>query len=70
MKRFLFALLITSTLYMGVSQKYQQPLSIADVNVNTRQNPYLLWNFSTGGWVDSSPALGDMNGDGKLDVVV
>jgi len=30
----------------------------------------LLWSFSTGGGVSSSPAIGDIDGDGKLDVIV
>ena len=29
-----------------------------------------LWNYSTGYYVSSSPALGDVDNDGKLEVVV
>ncbi|MFH8093133.1 MAG: PQQ-binding-like beta-propeller repeat protein, partial [Candidatus Aenigmatarchaeota archaeon] len=28
-----------------------------------------LWHFSTGGFIYSSPAIGDVNGDGNIDVV-
>ncbi|MBD3229861.1 MAG: PQQ-binding-like beta-propeller repeat protein [Candidatus Lokiarchaeota archaeon] len=31
------------------------------------ENGSLLWNFSTNDDVESSPALGDINGDGKIE---
>ncbi|MHA1654193.1 MAG: hypothetical protein ACTSVT_09405 [Candidatus Thorarchaeota archaeon] len=37
-------------------------MTTADVNV--------IWSFTTGFWMDSSPALGDVDGDGDLDVVI
>ncbi|MHA1896973.1 MAG: hypothetical protein ACTSU2_06205, partial [Promethearchaeota archaeon] len=30
----------------------------------------LAWSYTTGDWVDSSPALGDVDGDGQIEVVV
>ena len=35
-----------------------------------QQKPILLWTYETGDWVFSSPALGDVDGDGRLEVVV
>ncbi|MHA1736179.1 MAG: FG-GAP repeat domain-containing protein, partial [Candidatus Thorarchaeota archaeon] len=36
----------------------------------TDQTPVLLWSYTTGDWVCSSAALGDVDGDGKLEVVI
>jgi len=33
------------------------------------ENGSLLWKFKTGGWVDSSPAIADIDGDSKPEVV-
>jgi len=30
----------------------------------------LQWNYSTTGWVDSSPAIADVDADGQLEVLV
>jgi len=32
--------------------------------------PKILWSFETGSWVASSPSLGDIDNDGKLEIVV
>ncbi|MGQ4892986.1 MAG: FG-GAP-like repeat-containing protein [Candidatus Njordarchaeia archaeon] len=41
-----------------------------EVYVFNGENGSMLWNYTTGGYVSSSPALGDVDGDGKLEVVV
>jgi len=39
-------------------------------DVNITENVSLLWRYYTGSWVYSSPAISDIDGDGKQEVVI
>ncbi len=45
-------------------------ISLSAVSHTRRTRPVLLWSYETGDKVWSSPSLGDIDGDGRLEVVV
>jgi len=62
---FLSTAIVKSNIYTFDKTQPSRLTFIASVS----DPPSKLWNFSTAYWIYSSPVLGDIDGDGKLEVV-
>jgi outer membrane protein assembly factor BamB len=51
-------------------QGYQKHTGIQRMKANMSSGRFVKWSYTTGDWVQSSPAIGDINNDGIPDVVV
>ncbi|MGQ4913324.1 MAG: FG-GAP-like repeat-containing protein [Candidatus Asgardarchaeia archaeon] len=73
----LLLIVITATSYTYITSPTPAKInntpsinSSAPIFTTTQTHAYLLWRCTTGSAVVSSPALGDVDGDGKLEVII